>query len=117
MSGLYAAGYVLLGATYFYTLRSIVPEFDVNLFAFSTAGISIAGTMGILALFAPSGLGVREGFIVVFLSMVMPVELAVLSAVALRFSALLVDLAFLAACMAGRMVFSRVRSASPSDTR
>ncbi|MCX7025035.1 MAG: hypothetical protein NT080_10495 [Spirochaetes bacterium] len=107
MTVLYSVGYLLLGATYFFSLGSFMPDLDPALFAFTTAGISIAGTLGILALFAPSGLGVREGFIVLFLSLVMPVELAVVSAVVLRAAALLMDFAFLGACLAGRWLFGR----------
>jgi glycosyltransferase 2 family protein len=107
MTGLYSIGYLLLGVTYFFSLKSFMPGLDSSLFAFTTAGISIAGTMGILALFAPSGLGVREGFIVLFLSMAMPAELAVVSALVLRATALLMDLAFLGACVAGRRLFGK----------
>lgn len=117
MAGLYSLGYLLLGATYFLTLKAIIPDLDSGLIAFTTAGISIAGTLGILALFAPSGLGVREGFIVVFLAMVMPVELAVVAAVVLRFSALFVDLVFLAFCVVGRWVSTGSHTISRLENR
>ncbi|HUW69841.1 MAG TPA: hypothetical protein VMX33_06375 [bacterium] len=111
MTGLYSLGYILLGLTYFFSLKSFIPDLSPSLFAFTTAGISIAGTMGILALFAPSGLGVREGFIVLFLSIAMPVELAVVSAIVLRVTALLMDLAFLGACVGGRRLFAATEAA------
>jgi hypothetical protein len=109
MTGLYSVGYLLLGLTYFFSLKSFMPTLSPSLFAFTTAGISIAGTMGILALFAPSGLGVREGFIVLFLSLALPMELAVVSAIVLRVTALIMDLAFLGACIGGRRLFSGVK--------
>jgi hypothetical protein len=105
MTGLYSLGYVLLGVTYFFSLKSFIPDLSSSLFAFTTAGISIAGTMGILALFAPSGLGVREGFIVLFLSLAIPVEHAVVSAIVLRITALLMDVAFWGLCVGGRKLF------------
>ncbi len=105
MTGLYSVGYLFLGLTYFFSMKSFMPMLSPSLFAFTTAGISIAGTMGILALFAPSGLGVREGFIVLFLSLAMPTELAVVSAIVLRVTALIMDLAFLGACVGGRRLF------------
>jgi glycosyltransferase 2 family protein len=105
MTGLYSLGFILLGVSYFFSLKSFMPDLSPGLFAFTTAGISIAGTMGVLALFAPSGLGVREGFIVLFLSMAMPIELAVVSALVLRATAFVMDLAFLGACVAGRVIF------------
>ena len=107
MTGLYSVGYLLLGLTYFFSLKSFMPELNPALFWFTTAGISIAGALGILALFAPSGLGVREGFTVLFLSFVMPVELAVVSALVLRVVAILMDLVFLGSCIAGRALFRR----------
>ncbi len=112
MTGLYSAGYLLLGLTYFFSLKSFMPWLNPALFWFTTAGISIAGTLGILALFAPSGLGVREGFTVLFLSLVMPVELAVVSAVVLRVAALLMDLSFLGASVGGRALFAKREAAS-----
>lgn len=108
MTGLYSFGYLLLGITYYFSLKAFMPDLPFSLFAFTTAGISIAGTMGILALFAPSGLGVREGFIVLFLSLAIPVELAVVSAIVLRITALVMDVAFLGVCMGGRrLIFKR----------
>jgi uncharacterized membrane protein YbhN (UPF0104 family) len=107
MTALYSLGYFILGLSYFSCLKSFMPDLAPSLFAFTTAGISIAGTMGILALFAPSGLGVREGFIVLFLSLAMSVELAVVAAAVLRLSAFVVDLAFLGASFAGRSLFAK----------
>lgn len=112
MTGLYSIGYLLLGLTYFFSLKSFIPTLAPSLFAFTTAGISIAGTMGILALFAPSGLGVREGFIVLFLSLAMPVELAVVAAIVLRVTALLMDLSFLAACVGGQRISAGIGRAA-----
>jgi glycosyltransferase 2 family protein len=107
MTALYSVAYLILGTAYFLSLKSFMPDLGISLFAFTTAGISIAGTMGILALFAPSGLGVREGFIVLFLSMAMPAELAVVAALVLRVTNLLMDFAFLGSCAAGRRLFGK----------
>ena len=107
MAGFYTLGYLLLGITYFFALRSFIPGLDISLFAFTTASISIAGTLGILALFAPSGIGVREGFIVLFLSLAMPVEMAALAAIVLRITTLLMDLGFLCVCLLGQKLYSR----------
>ncbi len=106
MTVYYSFGYLLLGIAYFLALRSFLPGLDFSLFPFTTAGISIAGAMGILALFAPSGLGVREGFIVLFLSMALPVEHAVAAAIVLRILTLLMDFAFLGTCTAGAALSS-----------
>jgi uncharacterized membrane protein YbhN (UPF0104 family) len=117
MTALYSLGYVVLGVSYFLTLKSIIPDLGLQFLPFSSAGISIAGTLGVLALFAPSGLGVREGFIVIFLSLVMPVELAVASAVMLRISALFVDVIFLFLCTGGSWINTRFRNVECNYSR
>lgn len=53
--------------------------------ALYTAGVfALAAIIGILSIFAPSGLGVREGIIVLGLSMIMPSEYAVILSVISR---------------------------------
>lgn len=52
----------------------------------------LAGIIGILAIFVPSGIGVREGVIVLLLSSIMPVELAIFAAVVGRLYATVADI-------------------------
>ena len=52
----------------------------------------LAGIVGLLALFVPSGLGVREGVIVLFASLYMPTEQAIALALIARFYATLADI-------------------------
>ncbi len=48
-------------------------------------GVSnLAGALGMLAIFAPSGIGVREGILLGLLSIVMPTEFALLVTVTSR---------------------------------
>lgn len=54
-----------------------------------------ASVIGLLALFVPSGIGVREAVIVVLLSVYIPVELAMVVALVARFFATMADLGVL----------------------
>ena len=49
-----------------------------------TGALAISSTLGLVALFAPSGLGVREGVLVYFLSAIMPSPVAVILSVLTR---------------------------------
>ena len=58
------------------------PSFTVFLYAAGIYGISCI--IGILAIFAPSGIGVREGIMVLGLGLVMPSEYAVIISIVSR---------------------------------
>ena len=49
-----------------------------------TGALAISSTLGLLALFAPSGLGVREGVLVYLLSLIMPSTVAVILSILTR---------------------------------
>lgn len=55
------------------------------------AAYVLAGIIGIYAIFVPSGIGVREGVIVAFASMVFPVEQAIILSLAARLYATVAD--------------------------
>lgn len=65
---------------------------------------SLAGALGMLAIFAPSGIGVREAALVLFFVQFTSVEIAVLYAVYSRLWSIVADLLFLASAevVAGR---------------
>lgn len=56
-----------------------------------TAAYTLAGILGILAVFVPSGIGVREAVIVIVLSRMMPVEVAAVCAINARIYATIAD--------------------------
>lgn len=66
---------------------------DVPMSAYVPLGAAyvLAGAVGILAVFVPSGLGVREGVVVLFASQLMPVEQAVVLALLARFYSTIAD--------------------------
>jgi uncharacterized membrane protein YbhN (UPF0104 family) len=59
---------------------------------FLTGALAFSSTLGLIALFAPSGLGVREGVLVYFLSFIMPVSVAVIISVLTRIWMTLIEI-------------------------
>jgi hypothetical protein len=89
--GLYVINWLLFGVALYVFIRSFYP-LDVSSILFLTGAFSFAGMMGIVAVFAPAGLGVREGILALFLGQVMPVPVALVVSVASRVWLTIVEL-------------------------
>jgi hypothetical protein len=89
---LYVANWVLFGVALFVFIRSFYP-LEWGYVLFLAGAFSFASMLGILALFAPSGLGVREGVLALFLRRIMPESVALVVSVASRVWVTLVELA------------------------
>lgn len=75
--------------------KSVSPTFDIIPNFFFIVGVSsLAGSIGILAVFAPSGLGVREGVLAVFFSALFPKEIVLVILILMRLTTTIVDLVF-----------------------
>jgi uncharacterized membrane protein YbhN (UPF0104 family) len=61
-------------------------------FLFLTGALAISSTLGLIALFAPSGLGVREGALVYLLSSLMPGAVAVIISILTRLWITLIEM-------------------------
>lgn len=81
---------VLIGAGFVFIAMSVV-DVDPSMYLGLGATYILAGIIGILALFVPSGIGVREGVIILFASAYFPVETATLIALLARFYATVAD--------------------------
>jgi hypothetical protein len=81
--GLYVVNWLLFGVALYVFIRSFYP-LELSSILYLTGAFSFAGMMGIIAVFAPSGLGVREGILALFLGQVMPVPVALVVSVASR---------------------------------
>lgn len=81
--GLYVLNWLLFGVALYVFIRSFYP-LEISSILYLTGAFSFAGMMGIIAVFAPSGLGVREGILALFLGQVMPVPVALVVSVASR---------------------------------
>ena len=87
----YAFSDFLTGVGFFYLINSITYLSFSDLFGVVGAYI-LAGVLGFLAFFAPSGLGVREGILVLFLQFYFPINIAILISLLARIWTVLGDL-------------------------
>jgi len=78
----------------FFLIKALHPALRATAYPFVGGATLIAGTLGTLAVFAPSGLGVREGILIVLLKAVVPTQAAVFAAVLMRLWSVAVDLLF-----------------------
>lgn len=95
-SAQYGFGAILTGTSYFFLSRSITNTIRASDFLFLIDAFNLAGAIGILSFFTPSGLGVREGILLMLLGTVMPSELAIIITVVSRIWSLMMDLVFFA---------------------
>ena len=80
---LMSANWLILGAGFYLLLRAVI-DVPPGLYLFVTGAFAVAGVIGVLVLFAPSGIGVREGVMTVVLGTVMPVAVAAIAAILAR---------------------------------
>ena len=109
---LYVVNWTLFGVALFVFIRSFY-DLDFNSILYLAGAFSLSSIVGILAVFAPSGLGVREGVLALFLAPVMPNSVALVVSVGSRLWLTVAELA--AAGIAYSMVRSHQPGESPSD--
>jgi uncharacterized membrane protein YbhN (UPF0104 family) len=81
--GVCVLSWVAGGIGFYFFVDGVFPV-PPRYFLFLTGALAISSTLGLVALFAPSGLGVREGVLVYLLSAMMPVPVAVILSVLTR---------------------------------
>lgn len=69
---MFIGNWLIVGFGFFMLVRSVNPEVGWNEMPFCAGVFGISAITGILAVFAPSGLGVREGMIMAGLMLIMP---------------------------------------------
>jgi len=82
----------LVGGMGFYVFVDSIFPVPFTHFMFLTGALALSSTLGLLALFAPSGLGVREGVLVYLLTFMMPGSVAVIISVATRLWMTLIEI-------------------------
>lgn len=75
ITGLYVVNFLLLGVSLYFLVSSLY-EIKISNFFFLTGSYSLAFLLGIISLFAPSGIGVREGVLILALKHIMPNSIA-----------------------------------------
>ncbi len=101
---LYMATWALAGLGAYYCLRAFA-QVGLDVYPLALASIALGTVAGFLVLFAPVGLGIREGIGVLILSPAVGADVAFLSMVLLRGITVVVDLllALLALMIGGRI--------------
>ncbi|HEX5798185.1 MAG TPA: lysylphosphatidylglycerol synthase domain-containing protein [Candidatus Saccharimonadales bacterium] len=82
---------IINGAAFVFVAESLINISASQYIVFGSLYV-LAGIVGVLAIFVPSGLGVREAVIVLFASAYIPVEQAVILAIVSRFYATIADI-------------------------
>ncbi len=93
---LYFCGALIAGVSYYFIAASIYPTIQPSDILFVVGATSLASAASMIAIFAPGGLGVREGILLVLLAVVMPKEIAGLVVVVTRVWSIAVDALFFA---------------------
>jgi uncharacterized membrane protein YbhN (UPF0104 family) len=103
-SVLYLINSLVNGLSLFFIAKGIDPSLSYHNLIFVVGASSLAGAAGMVAVFAPSGLGVREAIQLVLFSLIMPRELALAVTVTTRLWIVGVDVVFfgLSRSLAGR---------------
>jgi len=95
-ASLYLLDAAINGLSLFFIAKGIDPALPYSDILFAMGAASLAGAASMLAVFAPSGLGVRESIQLVLFALIMPKELAVAVTVATRLWSVGIDFVFLA---------------------
>ncbi len=109
------AGYCVLLGVFFAFLAAAFVQLDFDIALRAGGAYVAAAVLGYVTVFAPSGLGVREGLLVIFLQRYMPVGEAAFLAVASRLAAVAAELllAGIAASFGNNSPAVAARSRSP----
>ncbi len=83
--------WIVGGVGFYFFVNSVYPVAPQYIL-FLTGALAISSMLGLIALFAPSGLGVREGALVYLLSFMMPTPVAVIISVLTRIWMTLVEI-------------------------
>jgi len=81
--GVCVLSWVAGGIGFYFFMDGVFPV-SSKYFLFLTGALAFSSTLGLIALFAPSGLGVREGALVYLLSFIMPGSVAVIISILSR---------------------------------
>lgn len=91
---LYAIGAVVNAISLFYIAKAVYAPLPYNEIVFVMGVGTLASAASMLAIFAPSGIGVREGIQLALLSLIMPPEQALVVTIFTRLISIVTDLLF-----------------------
>lgn len=100
----------LIGGVGFYLFVDSIYPISPQYFLFLTGGLAISSTLGLIAVFTPAGLGVREGTLVYLLTYIVPAPIAVILSIATRLWMTLVEIGLIGvAYWGGKIYKSRMK--------
>ena len=88
----------LVNGAGFYLLVTSVTSYSPRYLPLAAGAFALAGIVGMVSVFAPAGIGVREGILVAVLQTTMPIELAILVSLIARVWATVIDLLLITGC-------------------
>jgi glycosyltransferase 2 family protein len=94
--GLYVIGGIIQGCASFLVIKSIAPELSYGDLGYIIGIIGLSTVAGMAAPFAPSGIGIKDGLLLILLTAILPNETALAATVIIRLWSVLLDLLFLA---------------------
>ena len=94
INGLHTLIHALGSVPFFCLIKTVYPELELSLFFYLGAVSLFSGVLGTMAVFAPSGLGVREGVQLLLLAPVLPKEVVVVAVLVSRIWSVTLDLLF-----------------------
>ena len=97
---LFAIGVFITGTANYFVVLALAPHTDHSFYFYLVGAFGIAGAIGIATPFVPSGLGVRDGVILLLLAAIMPKEIAVAITVFTRLWQVAMDALFLGIAIA-----------------
>jgi uncharacterized membrane protein YbhN (UPF0104 family) len=95
---------VLSGLSFYFVAAAVDPALDVSSVLFIIGASNLASALSMLAVFAPAGLGVREGVQLAMLLLVMSPEQALVATVLMRLWSIVMDALFVAVAWVARRV-------------
>lgn len=111
-SGQYVTGAALSGLSLFFVVKAIYPTLAWSDALFVIASGNLAGAASMVAVFAPGGIGVREGIQLVLLNVIVPGAIAIVAVVFTRLWGITMDLIFFGLARVSVAVARRRRRAS-----
>lgn len=105
---LFVGNWLIIGVGFFILAQSIYPDLQFSQMLYCAGIWGVSAIMGILAVFAPSGLGVREGIIIAGLMLIMPENEAMVISVVSRLWQTIPELLLVAMAF----IWSRIRKMS-----
>ncbi len=92
---LYTVGALLSSISLFFIAKAVYPSLGYDQLLFVMGVGTLSGAVSMVAIFAPSGLGVREAIQLTLLSLIMPTEYALVITIVTRLWSVLTDFLFL----------------------